>query len=863
MIKKLMLMAVCAFPFTIMVSGCSGGNNGSTDSPSQPASIFTDVKEAENFVLSDGREVQAAKDEVLIYLKEDVTQAEYDEIISHILNSGATILAFNKDLRILQVQIDSGVSELSFIAETETLEGVNSSGLNEAVTLDSFNDNSMGYNNYTSKPQSIFSLRSVLQSPELKARVSIPSFAGDYWIDHIDLETAWEVEDELPSLSSVTVGIVDTGIPANQAILEESRLTRYNKNGEIISDDDSIGDSGKRSDHGLWTTAFATGFYDESQTTSLDDISRGVSRNSNVIHVDVYERQCSAMLNCFFGGETFTSHVLAGITTAIRNGADVINISWGDNSKCSDTQAQRLASRQATRKNWSSAVAYAKREDRLLLFSSGNNCEKQDNQLLPSTTDLDADSWLTHAVIVGATDSTKTDTLFSRMGNVVNITAPGKDVGYGEDDLDLGWWSNDDTNSGTSFSTPITTGVAAIVKGINGTLSAPEIRHILIDAAEPTVNFADAAAAEYRDYVGANATHPNLMLNAGSAAKTAELTRGIKLDSLSSVSLTKGATQDVNFSIKLPETTVNSLDVVFLIDTSGSYEDDIDTLQQNAIGIINSLKDGGRDVQFGVASYSDFPLSDYGDSLAGDEAYFLNQRITSDVAAVTSAIAELDNPLHHGGDVAESQLEALCQLATGAGRDINGDGDFTDRGELEPNSMGWRTGALRVVFFATDAYFHNSDSESSYPGAGKSETITALQSSGIHVIGLQSGDSSDAQADILSIVNATNGSIHSLSSDSSEIAQAVIDGLNIALAKVDITIEKISGSEWISNITPSSYADVTLGSEVEFTASLSGQKSSSIDELKYDIYLWIRGDGSALLKRIRIPVSVPVKSNGS
>ncbi|MEK7989658.1 MAG: vWA domain-containing protein [Thiotrichaceae bacterium] len=379
----------------------------------------------------------------------------------------------------------------------------------------------------------------------------------------------------------------------------------------------------------------------------------------------------------------------------------------------------------------------------------------------------------------------------------------------------------------------------------------------MIDTAKQTVSFADAATEQYRGYIGSNATTPNILLNAGNAARTAELTRGVELETLTSVSLVKNEAKDVTFSIKLPETTVNSIDIVFLIDVSGSYQDDIDTLQSNATGIVSDLKSSGIDVQFGVASFSDFPLSDYGNLPDGDEAYFLHQKITPDTVDVISAINNLDKPLHNGGDDAESQLEAFYQLATGLGRDINGDGDFSDDGELSPQSIGWRTGALKVILFATDAYFHDSDIESSYPGAGKVETITALQSADVHVVGLQSGNASDALTDIRSIVNATNGSIHSLSSDSAEIAQAILDGLNIALEKVDITIEKISGSDWISNISPISFSVVTPGSERQFNVSLLGQKSKSLDKLNYDIYLWVIGDGSALLKRVKIPVIVP------
>jgi hypothetical protein len=857
--KTLVLTAFCAIPLISILSGCESGSedlctgisvfggcqsvNESVDEtpivvgpptvvdPPQPTSTFTEVTEAESFVLNDGREVQAAKDEVLIYLKEDVTQAEYDAVVLYLNESGTIAQAFYEALRLLQVQFDSTISELSLISEIETLTGVDSAGLNQVVVLNSSNDNAVEYVDYISDFQPMHSLPPVTYT----AQATIPSFLGDYWIGHIDLGQAQDIEDELSSLSNITIGIVDTGIGADQTVLEAGRLSRYNKYGEPMLDDDSSGET----KHGLWATAFAAGFYEASNTT-------GVSRKSHVMHIDVYKDQCS-ILDCSSGVKAFASDVFAGIITAINKGADVINVSWGDSSTCSDSQEQRLKARQELRKAWSSAVAYAKREDRLLLFPAGNNCEKQDDQLLPTETDLEADPWLTHAVIVAATDGERRDASFSGMGKIVNIAAPGKDIGYGIENI---------INSGTSFSTSLTTGVAALVKGISGTLSAPEIRHILIDTA---VRFAS------------DTTTPNILLNGGNAANSAESTISVELESLNSVSLTKNQTRDVNLSITLPETAINSLDVVFLVDVSSSYKDDIYTLQSNATDIINDLKSSGIDVQFGVASFSDFPLSDYGSSSSGDEAYFLNQEITSNITAVTSAIDELS--LHYGGkyDHSESQLEALYQVATGLGRDIDEDGDFTDKGELERKSIGWRTGSLRIVFLATDAPFHDSDEHSSYPGEGKTDTIVALKNKHIQVIGLQSGDNPKTLEDMCSIVDDENvcsimdddaikvkGSIHSLSSDSTEIAEAMLEGLDIALAKIDITIEQISGSEWISNITPPPpYLGVTSGSERQFTVSLLGQKSSSIDELHYDIYLWVRGDGEALLKRVKIPVSVP------
>ena len=295
---------------------------------------------------------------------------------------------------------------------------------------------------------------------------------------------------------------------------------------------------------------------------------------------------------------------------------------------------------------------------------------------------------------------------------------------------------------------------------------------------------------------------------------------------------------------------MNALDIVFLIDQSGSYSDDIDTLQSQASRIIDDLKGRDIDVRFGVAGFADFPIGSYGST--GDTAYRLYQSLTSDAGSVKSAIERLDHPLMSGADRPESQLEALFQVASGLGRDANGDGDFADPEDVPPGSVGWREGALPVVMLATDAPFHDRAREPSYPGPTKEETLGALKERGLIVFGLQSGGGSDARRDIEEVATATGGETFELDSASSTIAETIATALTEALSSLDVSLEPIAGGEWVTRVDPVTQTGEP-GETLTFTVILTGQRKRSIDDQAYQVYLWARADGRAVLKRIAIP----------
>ncbi|HKU45040.1 MAG TPA: hypothetical protein VJR89_43065, partial [Polyangiales bacterium] len=166
----------------------------------------------------------------------------------------------------------------------------------------------------------------------------------------------------------------------------------------------------------------------------------------------------------------------------------------------------------------------------------------------------------------------------------------------------------------------------------------------------------------------------------------------------------------------------SALDVHLNIDTTGSMGDAIDELQSALrTDIIQRLRARVADVAFGVSRFADFPVDPFGepgsepDRVAADQPFRLLSPITTNYARVISAVAKLDQPLDHGGDIREASAEALYQIATGAGYSV-GTRRYIERkpsaaavGGGTIGGVGFRSSALHVVLHVADSPTHLPD----------------------------------------------------------------------------------------------------------------------------------------------------------
>lgn len=166
-------------------------------------------------------------------------------------------------------------------------------------------------------------------------------------------------------------------------------------------------------------------------------------------------------------------------------------------------------------------------------------------------------------------------------------------------------------------------------------------------------------------------------------------------------------------------TAVPALDVMFMMDTTGSMIGEINNLQTSLSGtIIPGIQQQVANSQFGVSSFEDFPITPHGqlqgelcwETLAkNDQPLNLFQVITNNVSAVQTAVGKLKtpggNPIGCGGDWPEAAMEGLYQVATGQGLST------PSPTNVPPHTGGvggvsFRPGTMPVVVTITDAMFH-------------------------------------------------------------------------------------------------------------------------------------------------------------
>jgi hypothetical protein len=171
---------------------------------------------------------------------------------------------------------------------------------------------------------------------------------------------------------------------------------------------------------------------------------------------------------------------------------------------------------------------------------------------------------------------------------------------------------------------------------------------------------------------------------------------------------------------------------------------------------------------------------------------------TTGVAALTAS---------GGNDVPEGQYDAIVAAS--------GPGSFTDPTLGTEGNCGWRaasTGVQRVLLVATDATFHTPDSSHVNSQAS---TIAALNAQGIIVIGLKAPG---AGTELDALAAATGGSVQALSSNSSNIAAAILAGL--AAVKVDVTMKSDCNAPITTTFAPPSLT-VVSGADAVFTETIS------------------------------------------
>ncbi|MCX6844981.1 MAG: S8 family peptidase [Verrucomicrobia bacterium] len=275
---------------------------------------------------------------------------------------------------------------------------------------------------------------------------------GSQWhLSKIQAPAAWDITT---GSSSQIVAIIDSGVRASHPDLVGKVLVGYDF---VANDNDANDENG----HG---TAVA-GTVSPGSNNQIGVC--GVAWSNPILPVRVLDAN---------GSGTYSA-MANGIIYAADRGAKVINLSLGGTSSSRTLQ---------------DAINYAWNKQCVIVAAAGNN--GSNIAFYPAA--------CSNVVAVSATDATDTRPTWSNFGSYVDVSAPGVDIlsVYGSDQY-AAW-------NGTSFSSPVTSGVVALMAAANSTLTNTQLVDLLIK------NSDDIGALGYDVYYGNGRVNANRAVTA-------------------------------------------------------------------------------------------------------------------------------------------------------------------------------------------------------------------------------------------------------------------------------------------------------------------------------------------------------------
>ncbi|MCD8180260.1 MAG: S8 family serine peptidase [Firmicutes bacterium] len=242
----------------------------------------------------------------------------------------------------------------------------------------------------------------------------------------------------------VKIGIIDSGINYGHEDIDTSKIvSMYN----VIDDSDDVTDT---MGHGSFVTGLIAA--DINNGTGI----AGIADNAEI-----------AVYKIFEDSSTELKYLLTALDMAIEDGCDVINMSLGiSEDGINDSSIEALEE----------LIDAAAERNIIIVAAAGNDGDNTMNY--PAAFDS--------VIGVGSVSQSLKHSSFSNKNSSVFVAAPGEYMASawygGSDSYNLA--KSYSSSSGTSFSTPIVTAMAALAKQVYGDITIDDVKELLQDTSQ-------------------------------------------------------------------------------------------------------------------------------------------------------------------------------------------------------------------------------------------------------------------------------------------------------------------------------------------------------------------------------------------
>ena len=295
-----------------------------------------------------------------------------------------------------------------------------------------------------------------------------------------------ETHCKLRATGAGTVAVIDTGVDRQHPLLTPVLTAGYDflGNSSSASEDTSVGQASSHVVDGEveWVNPSTAAVVDQASSHVVDDPAHAAYGHGTMVAgaIRLVSPTAKIMPLKAFGadGQGRTSDVLRAIYFATKKGAKVINMSF---SRATSSPELKLA------------LDYASVRGVILVSSAGN--DGKSTLVYPAAYD--------NVIGVASTTNDDTRSLFSNYGSrLVSIAAPGEAI------ITSYPGSSFAAATGTSFSTPIVSGAAALLVGLRGSATQSQVLSALSHAKYLTPDLGLGRADLYRAVLAGRAMWP-------------------------------------------------------------------------------------------------------------------------------------------------------------------------------------------------------------------------------------------------------------------------------------------------------------------------------------------------------------------